>query len=183
MIPLAIMMISDEDDRELVRRLFLQNERSMYMMAIRIVKEHHTACDIVSMTCVKMIEKTNYLRSIDLQKQTPYILSIVRNTAYSYLRKRRTEKLWTVPDERMLDSISDDNGIDDALICEAENQLLHEAIQRLKPANHDLLVMKYFTQMSDEAISKELGIAKDSVRCYLTRARHDLKKELEKERV
>lgn len=42
MIPLAIMMIEDENDQALIQRLFLQNERFMYAMAMKIVKEHNT---------------------------------------------------------------------------------------------------------------------------------------------
>lgn len=42
MIPLAIMMIEDENDQALIQRLFLQNERCMYAMAMKIVKEHNT---------------------------------------------------------------------------------------------------------------------------------------------
>lgn len=68
MIPIAIMMIEDENDREFIQRLFLQNERSMYVMAMSIVKEHNTACDMVSVSCIKMIEKIDYLRKIDVQK-------------------------------------------------------------------------------------------------------------------
>ena len=45
MIPIVIMAIEDESDRDYITGLFLKNERSMYAMALKIVKEHHTACD------------------------------------------------------------------------------------------------------------------------------------------
>lgn len=91
MIPIVIMAIEDESDRDYITRLFLKNERSMYAMALKIVKEHHTACDMVSEACLKMIEKIGYLREISVQKQMPYILSIVKNTSLMYLRQRRSE--------------------------------------------------------------------------------------------
>ena len=86
MIPIVIMAIEDESDRDYITRLFLKNERGMYAMALKIVKEHHTACDMVSEACLKMIEKIGYLREISVQKQTPYILSIVKNTSLSMIR-------------------------------------------------------------------------------------------------
>ena len=46
MIPIVIMAIEDESDRDYITGLFLKNERSMYAMALKIVKEHHTACDM-----------------------------------------------------------------------------------------------------------------------------------------
>ena len=73
MIPIVIMAIEDESDRDYITGLFLKNERGMYAMALKIVKEHHTACDMVSESCLKMIEKIGYLREISVQKQTPYI--------------------------------------------------------------------------------------------------------------
>ena len=103
MIPIVIMAIEDESDRDYITGLFLKNERSMYAMALKIVKEHHTACDMVSEACLKMIEKIGYLREISVQKQTPYILSIVKNTSLMYLRQRRSENNWLVDDERILD--------------------------------------------------------------------------------
>ena len=42
MIPIVIMAIEDESDRDYITGLFLKNERSMYAMALKIVKEHHT---------------------------------------------------------------------------------------------------------------------------------------------
>lgn len=103
MIPIVIMAIEDESDRDYITGLFLKNERGMYAMALKIVKEHHTACDMVSEACLKMIEKIGYLREISVQKQTPYILSIVKNTSLMYLRQRRSENNWLVDDERILD--------------------------------------------------------------------------------
>lgn len=103
MIPIVIMAIEDESDRDYITGLFLKNERGMYAMALKIVKEHHTACDMVSEACLKMIEKIGYLREISVQKQTPYILSIVKNTSRMYLRQRRSENNWLVDDERILD--------------------------------------------------------------------------------
>lgn len=182
MIPIAIMMIEDENDREFIQRLFLQNERSMYVMAMIIVKEHNTACDMVSASCIKMIEKIDYLRKIDVQKQMPYILSIVKNTALMYLRQRRNERIYMVADERTFAwTASSVDNIDDALLVEAESQALRSAINRLKPRERDLLIMKYFSQMDDAEIARQLGINKNSVRYYLTVARRSLKEELKGE--
>ena len=181
MIPIATMTIEDETDRDYITRLFLKNERGMYAMALKIVKEHHTACDMVSESCLKMIEKIGYLREIAPQKQTPYILSIVRNTSLMYLRQRPSENNWLVDDEQALDcaaSLQDD--LDAALISEAESQALRQALRRLKPRDRVLLEMKYFGQMDDEMICRQLGISKNSVRYYLTLARRALKDEIEK---
>ena len=124
MIPIVIMAIEDESDRDYITGLFLKNERGMYAMALKIVKEHHTACDMVSESCLKMIEKIGYLREISVQKQTSYILSIVKNTSLMYLRQRHSENCYLVDDERILDcAATSQDDLDAALISEAESQV------------------------------------------------------------
>ena len=44
-----------------------------------------------------------------------------------------------------------------------------------------MLIMKYFSQMDDAEIARQLGINKNSVRYYLTVARRSLKEELKGE--
>lgn len=181
MIPMVLMLIEDEDDRAFIQRLFLQNELAMYGMALRIVKDHHIASDMVSASCLKMIEKIHYLRRIPVCKQTPYIISIVRNTSLMYLRKRRIENSWLMDDERVLDwAAKTSMPVDESILMEAEAEELREAIRRLNARERDLLVMKYFEQRTDEEISLVLGIGKDSVRFYLTKARRALGDELRK---
>ena len=180
MIPIVSMANEGESDRDYITGLFLKNKRSMYAIALKIVKEHHTACDMVSESCLKMIEKISYLRQISAQKQTLYILSIVKNTSLMYLRQRRSEKSYLV-DEQMLDCIAaSQNDLDAALISEAESQVMRQALKRLKPRERDLLEMKYFSQLDDEAICRQLRISKNSVRYYLTLARRALRNEIEK---
>lgn len=57
----------------------------MYGIAMNVVKEQNTACDVVSEAFLKMLEKVDYLRAVEGEKQTPYILAIVKNTAMSYM--------------------------------------------------------------------------------------------------
>ena len=181
MLPILIMTIDDEDDRDFITRLFLQNERAMYSMAMKIVREYHAACDMVSQGCLKMIEKIDYLRKIDLKKRTPYILSIVKNESLMYLRKRRSEHVWLTDDERTLDSANASDDLETMFFLEVDIEILRKGIRRLKPRYRDLLEMKYFNEMNDEEISRQMGIAKDSVRQYLTIARRALKSEIRKE--
>ena len=181
MIPIVIMAIEDESDRDYITGLFLKNERGMYAMALKIVKEHHTACYMVSEACLKMIEKIGYLREISVQKQTSYILSIVKNTSLMYLRQRHSENCYLVDDERILDcAATSQDDLDAALISEAESQVIRQALKRLKPRDRDLLEMKYFSQLDDKKISQQLRISRNSVRYYLTLARRALKDEIKK---
>lgn len=149
MIPIVIMAIEDESDRDYITGLFLKNERGMYAMALKIVKEHHTACDMVSEACLKMIEKIGYLREISVQKQTPYILSIVKNTLLMYLRQRRSENNWLVDDERILDYCL--RIMENAKATEAQKLQKYNLAAEIKRKYEELQRVK---KASDESVEK-----------------------------
>lgn len=149
MIPIVIMAIEDESDRDYITGLFLKNERSMYAMALKIVKEHHTACDMVSEACLKMIEKIGYLREISVQKQMPYILSIVKNTSLMYLRQRRSENNWLVDDERILDYCL--RIMENAKATEAQKLQKYNLAAEIKRKYEELQRVK---KASDESVEK-----------------------------
>lgn len=149
MIPIVIMAIEDESDRDYITGLFLKNERSMYAMALKIVKEHHTACDMVSEACLKMIEKIGYLREISVQKQTPYILSIVKNTSLMYLRQQRSENNWLVDDERILDYCL--RIMENAKATEAQKLQKYNLAAEIKRKYEELQRVK---KASDESVEK-----------------------------
>lgn len=175
-IPMIIMAIENEDDCEFIQRLFLKNEKAMFKMALRIVKEEHTAEDMVLAACEKMIDKISYLRNIDSCKHTPYIISIVRNTSLMYLRKRKRENILLVDNEQVFDwATHEHREIDEDLIIEAEVEEVRSALKRIHRRDRELLESKYFANLSDEKIALQMGIGKDSVRLYLTKARRKLR--------
>ena len=174
-IPMALMAIENEEDSAFIRQLFLENQKAMFRTALKIVKDEHTARDMVSDAYLMMIVKIDALRKITSCKLSPYVISIVRNTSLMYLRKRRRENLWLVDDEAVLDwAVCNYHEIDEELIAEAETDELRTALNRIHKSHKELLEMKYFECLTDEEIAEQIGIGKDSVRFYLTKARRSL---------
>lgn len=178
--PIAIMMITNDADRHFIENLYLENAGAMYLMAYRIAKDDPAACDIVSEACIRMIEKIDYLHEIDSGKLTPYILSIVRNTALQNLRKQRTEQAYLEKSDLIRPETEAGSEADDAILSEAEIREVQAAWTRISEKSRELLRMKYLEQLGDMEIAAELHVAKNSVREYLTRARRELKEELKK---
>ncbi|MDD4621440.1 MAG: sigma-70 region 4 domain-containing protein [Methanosarcina sp.] len=56
-----------------------------------------------------------------------------------------------------------------------------KAVLRLPPKQKYLLYFKYLLEMNDKDIAEILNISPDSVRQYLTRARRETKKLIDKE--
>ena len=163
LIPMAILAIEDEDDRAFMTRIYLDYGRLMYSVAIEIVRDPHIAEDMVSGAILAMIKDIDALRKINSFRLRSYIASIVRNDSIDYVRKRnRQGKYFFMPD--------------DALLRSAEIESLRGAIEKLSENERLLLTMKYVDEAEDSDIARLLGIGKDSVRVYLSRARKHLQR-------
>ncbi|MPN57023.1 hypothetical protein SDC9_204717 [bioreactor metagenome] len=68
-----------------------------------------------------------------------------------------------------------ENDFDNKLIWQEDMESLKNAICKLPQNQKDLLYFKYILEMSDDEIANVLGIAPNSIRQYLTRARRNAK--------
>ncbi len=181
MIPIVILAINNEDDKEFITRLFLENQTMMYVTAVKLMKDYHLARDMVSQSCVTMIDKIEYLRAIDIEKRSSYILSIVKNNSLIYLRKIKREKEFLMEEYPAADyKAKEQEDIDSRLIAEADMQALRIAMSKVHRKDCELLHMKYFEKLSDKVIAERLGIRAASVRYYLTKARRNVGSELDR---
>lgn len=177
MIPTSISRMERGEDREFLLELINENGSLMYAMALKILGNESVANDMASEACMALMKKTEYLRTIVAEKQRLYILAIVRNNCLIHLRKHSRERLFY--DEHELEtSLSSEDAVDDALIADADSQMLREALRKVDERTRDLLSMKYFEMRSDSEIAEKLGIGKNSVRQYLTVAKRKRKEEL-----
>ena len=178
LIPMAILAIEDEDDRAFMTRIYLDYGRLMYSVAIEIVRDPHIAEDMVSGAILAMIKDIDALRKINSFRLRSYIASIVRNDSIDYVRKRnRQGKYFFMPDDdSVLNNIPSEGAVDDALLRSAEIESLRGAIEKLSENERLLLTMKYVDEAEDSDIARLLGIGKDSVRVYLSRARKHLQR-------
>ena len=177
MIPTSISRMERGEDRDFLLELVKENGSLMYAMAFQILGNEPVANDMVSEACMALMKKTAYLRTIAEEKQRLYILAIVKNNCLMYLRKHSRERL-LYDGHELETSLASEDAVDDALIADADSQMLREALRNVDGRTRDLLSMKYFEMRSDSEIAEKLGIGKNSVRQYLTVARRKRKEEL-----
>lgn len=172
-IPVAILSIGNEDDRTFMVRLYVDYRWLMYKVALSVVREPQLAEDMVSQTLCEMIDNLEKIRAVDCCKLRGYIVSFVRNVSVDFVRKRdRQGKYFFLTGEEA--EVAAEDSVDENLIRMAEIDALKRGLARLSENDRLLLTMKYFDGLSDEEIAARLGVAKASVRTYLTRARNRL---------
>lgn len=171
MLPLVFFLIENEDDRAFLENIYTQYHRLMYAQALRILNQSEAAEDAVSDSLLALMKKISLLRTFECNKLRSYVVITVRHTAISHLNKRKRE---TLPGDVAFEDLTGADRTDDRLLAQAGVDSIKNAIRSLPPREKDIMLMKYFREMTEEEIALEMGLKAVSVRVHLSRARKHL---------
>ena len=73
MLPIIILTIEDDDDREFMTNIYLKYDRLMFSEAYKITRHCQDTEDVMHTAIVKLIDKIPLLRTFD-QKRLAYYL-------------------------------------------------------------------------------------------------------------
>ncbi|MHC4123135.1 MAG: RNA polymerase sigma factor [Planctomycetota bacterium] len=134
---------------------------SMVAIAYSVLTDHHLAEDAAQEAFAKALKNLNKLRQ--KEKFARWLAQICRNTARdmtkSKLRQVNTEDLSQLPDSRNED-------------CNSVN--VRWAIDRLPAAEKEIVVLRYYSNLSYKQISAVLGLSKPTVNGRLRRAKQKI---------
>lgn len=171
--PVAILVISDENDRDFIERLYIRYHKSMYKMARSLSASTHEAEDAVSNACLSLIKKIGLLRQLENEVLEGYIIATVKNAVFALHRQNRkyteldeTSHAYELPPPDL--SILTQCSIDELLT----------AVEMLSEDDAAVIRMKYFLKYTDNEIGTVFGIKEASVRARLSRARAKIKENL-----
>ena len=170
MIPIIILAIEDDDEREFMTWLYMEYRWLMFSKVKEIVHNDSTAEDLVHDAVIKLIDKAHILMSFDKRRLVPYIIETAKNTAKDFLRKNHIEIL------PLLDELEIETGepaIEEQILRSVDIVELQNAWPALKDETKELLSRKYFLQQTDEEIADAFHVKPGSVRMMLTRARRE----------
>ena len=183
MIPLTILTIDDDDDRAFMTRLYMKYSGLMYSVAYFYLENHHDAQDVVNDVVVRLIDKIPLLREKNSCVLRSYIVSAIRRTSINALRRRNRKLIMTrfFDDEAMEDIPDEHIAVEADAIAHATHDEIAAVLDKLPKKESNLLRWKYFEEYSDKEIAELIGISKDSVRAYLTKARRHMYALLERQ--
>jgi RNA polymerase sigma-70 factor (ECF subfamily) len=105
----------------------------------------------------------------------PWLLAIVRNTYYNWIRQNRVMELEADFDDEKYMQTSDDLDPEMLLIREADNKMLRLALERLPDEFREVIVLREFEELSYKEIAEVLKVPMGTVMSRLARARGRLK--------
>ncbi len=153
--------------------LFLPQLDAAYSLARWIVGRDQDAQDVVQEAYARALKGFSGFRG---DNPRAWLLTIVRNTTYSWIRKHlKEEKLIPFDEETHAVPVE---VVPSELSQERRRQLLEEALNRLPAKFRDVLVLFEIERWSYKAIAAALNVRLGTVMSRLNRARRRLQQEL-----
>ncbi len=174
--PLVIMMIESDEDRSYMERLYEQHHRLMLSTAWKYTSDQFEVEDIVSDSIVALIRKIDQLRHMEKSALRCYIVSTVRNTSINHFKKEKgLNERFVLAGDELASHIVEPDSIVHKIVLHDELMTIIQVIHTLSPKEQTVLRMKCFENMSNDEIAQATGLAHESIRKYLSRAREKIR--------
>ena len=164
MIPIIILAIENDDDREFMTALYMQYHSLMYKLIFDIVKSPWDTEDILQEVLVKLIDKIPTLKSLERQNRINYVAVACKNTAYNFFRDKKPEIM--LGDD--IDQFGDDcPALDEYFFKEEDLMRLAAVWPLLDEKTRYLLNGKYVLKKSAKELADDLKMPPDNIRMAL----------------
>ena len=174
MIPLIIMAIENDDDRDFMITLYTDYYGLMRKHAYQIVEDNSVTEDMIHDACIRLINNISTVRTLKCCVLPAYLVSTIRRVCLNYVIRNNSVKqkeIFGLPED-FIDDIADKSAsVEDSALLQLDIERLEKSISKLPQNYQDVLNFKYLLDMRDDEIAQTIGIQKNSVRQYLTRAR------------
>jgi RNA polymerase sigma-70 factor (sigma-E family) len=157
--------------RAAVTEIFHHHYRRLVGLAGLMVDDRESAEEVVQDAFEALFRGWGTLR--DPQSAVAYLNRSVVNGSRSKLRRRRTERSYDVPEAGTSPS-AESLGLD-----RSEHDELMAAVRALPRRQREVMVLRYFLDLSEAEIADWLGISTGSVKTHASRATDTLHKRME----
>ena len=172
MIPYAILVIENEDDRNFMAMIYEKYNRLMYNEIYRILNDKWQAEDVMHATIVRLIEKVDELRAKDRDHLINYIIAASKNQARNYIRDNQKHNGYSFDDCFDVPDKKNNREAMELNLIHVENLRQLAAVwDRLDERSRYILEGYYILEKTMPQIADELDVKPESVRMALTRAR------------
>ena len=141
---------------------------SAYNLAHWLVRNGDDADDVVQEAYLRAFQYSDRFRGGDARA---WLLTIVRNTAYTWLRKTRAFEPVTQFDEQVTPTGVETLNPEQLLLQEADGRLVEQAMSQLPVRFREILILRELEGFSYEEIADVTGGPMGTVMSTLSRAR------------
>ncbi|MFJ8431899.1 SigE family RNA polymerase sigma factor [Kitasatospora sp. NPDC094019] len=155
--------------------LYLTHRLSLVRLAVLLVDHQDQAEDVVQEAFAKLYQRHGDELD-DLDNALAYLRTAVVNGARSVLRRRRTARDYVPP------HVADAPSAEDHAVLHDEHRRVLVAMQELTARQREVLVLRYWSDLSESEIAEILAVSRGTVKSTASRALDALERKLESAR-
>ena len=154
---------------------FLPHLDAAYNLARWLTRNDHDAEDVVQEAYIRAFR---FFGGYHGRNARAWILRIVRNTCYTWLQQNRHPESTAEFDENLFGADPRTPNPEEALLQNASDELLRQALEDLPQNSREVLILREFEGMSYREIAEVTGMPPGTVMSRLSRARSALRQSL-----
>ncbi|MGW8363839.1 RNA polymerase sigma factor [Streptomyces wedmorensis] len=168
----ALPAVHEDERPPTLTELYRARRVDMVRLALFLVDDLHTAEDVVQ-DAFASVCRTYGTSLAGLEDPGAYLHTAVVNAARSVLRRRRTARAYTPPHQGA------GPPVDEALLLAEEHRHVLDALARLTHRQREVLVLRYWSELTEAQIAQTLGLSRGTVKSTASRALDALERLLE----
>lgn len=156
------------EDKAFFHEFYESNKNFMFYIASKYTTDPSDREDLVQDTTLRLMGQIPVLRELNAGKRAKYIALSVRS-AFLDMKRRQKDNLLYLEDAA-LEALMVERALAEAAHVTA-NQAVVQLKEQLPARDWMVLEGKYLLELSQEEIAEQIGVAPDSVRMILHRAK------------
>ncbi len=173
--PNPVLSLEGENNVGSFEQVVLPHLDAAYNLARWLTGNDQDAEDMVQEAYLRAFRFFGGFRGGDARA---WLLTIVRNTCYTWLQQNRRQELTTEFDEETHSPESNSSSPEALLLQQVDRQMLHQALEELPLRFREVLVLRELEGLSYKEIADVTSIPLGTVMSSLSRARHWLRQSL-----
>jgi RNA polymerase sigma factor (sigma-70 family) len=148
---------------------------SAYNLARWLTRNDHDAEDVVQEACLRALKYFGSFHGVNCRT---WLLTIVRNTCYTWMRRNRASACLSSFDEEIHSAYSEASNPETLQAIAADWRMLDKALEELPAEYREVVILHELEELTYKEIAEVAGIPMGTVMSRLARARKRLQKAL-----
>jgi RNA polymerase sigma-70 factor (ECF subfamily) len=165
--------LRENNRRTRFEQVVMPHLTAAYNLARWLTRNDHDAEDLVQESYLRAYK---FFDRFQGDNGRAWLLAVVRNTCYTWLKQHRARELAASFDEEIHGAASDALNPEKLLLQKASRQLLHEALEELPVEFREVVVLRDLEGFSYKEIAAIVGVPLGTVMSRLTRGRGRLQR-------
>lgn len=172
------LLLLDAEEKKFFREIYENYKDEMFYTAFVILENVQDTEDVLQEAFIALLSNMDKMKGNSPQRTWNYIVTIVKNKAINLYNKRKKRVEMELPLTEELVANIVDEGVDIKFESIEQREFVKKVLKDINDTQRDILLLRYYHDMSSVEIGRLIGKDADSVRHMVMRAKRNIQKAL-----